>query len=100
MLSVIMQSVVMLSVIVLKVVAPNFEPLPHFHSGHKRLKLKLQKLKNIKNFGLDKFYSKKFPFLQIVFETIHKMSVHSMLKPGNTKGWKYHCTVDLLFDWF
>ena len=100
MLGVIMQSVVMLSVIVLKVVAPNFEPLPHFHSGHKRLKLKLQKLKNIKNFGLDKFYSKKFPFLQIVFETIHKMSVHSMLKQGNTKGWKYHCTVDLLFDWF
>ena len=24
-----------------------------------------------------------------------------LLSPGNTKGWrKYHCTVDLLFDWF
>jgi hypothetical protein len=22
------------------------------------------------------------------------------IKPGNTKGGKYHCTVDLLFDWF
>ncbi len=22
------------------------------------------------------------------------------LKPGNTKGGKYHCTVNLLFDWF
>jgi hypothetical protein len=22
------------------------------------------------------------------------------LYPGNTKGGKYHCTVDLLFDWF
>jgi len=21
-------------------------------------------------------------------------------EPGNTKGGKYHCTVDLLFDWF
>jgi hypothetical protein len=21
-------------------------------------------------------------------------------KPGNTKGGKYHCTIDLLFDWF
>ncbi len=21
-------------------------------------------------------------------------------KPGNTKGWKYHSTIDLLFDWF
>jgi hypothetical protein len=23
-----------------------------------------------------------------------------MLMPGNTKGGKYHCTIDLLFDWF
>ncbi len=23
-----------------------------------------------------------------------------MVRPGNTKGGKYHCTVDLLFDWF
>ncbi len=22
------------------------------------------------------------------------------LKLGNTKGGKYHCTIDLLFDWF
>jgi hypothetical protein len=21
-------------------------------------------------------------------------------KAGNTKGGKYHCTIDLLFDWF
>ncbi len=21
-------------------------------------------------------------------------------QPGNTKGGKYHCTIDLLFDWF
>jgi hypothetical protein len=24
----------------------------------------------------------------------------SYIKPGNTKGGQYHCTVDLLFDWF
>jgi hypothetical protein len=24
----------------------------------------------------------------------------TMLLPGNTKGGKYHCTIDLLFDWF
>ena len=23
-----------------------------------------------------------------------------MFKAGNTKGGKYHCTIDLLFDWF
>jgi hypothetical protein len=23
-----------------------------------------------------------------------------LVGPGNTKGGKYHCTVDLLFDWF
>jgi hypothetical protein len=23
-----------------------------------------------------------------------------MCTPGNTKGGKYHCTIDLLFDWF
>jgi hypothetical protein len=23
-----------------------------------------------------------------------------IVKSGNTKGGKYHCTVDLLFDWF
>jgi len=23
-----------------------------------------------------------------------------MPRPGNTKGGKYHCTIDLLFDWF
>ncbi len=22
------------------------------------------------------------------------------MQPGNTKGGKYHCTIDLLFDWF
>jgi hypothetical protein len=22
------------------------------------------------------------------------------VQPGNTKGGKYHCTIDLLFDWF
>jgi hypothetical protein len=25
---------------------------------------------------------------------------HLLLGAGNTKGGKYHCTVDLLFDWF
>jgi hypothetical protein len=23
-----------------------------------------------------------------------------LLKVGNTKGGKYHCTIDVLFDWF
>ncbi len=23
-----------------------------------------------------------------------------MISPGNTKRGKYHCTIDLLFDWF
>jgi len=30
-------------------------------------------------------------FVNIRYET---------LTPGNTKGGKYHCTIDLLFDWF
>ncbi len=25
---------------------------------------------------------------------------YETLIPGNTKGGKYHCTIDLLFDWF
>jgi hypothetical protein len=30
-----------------------------------------------------------------------KFSYYYYLKiPGNTKGGKYHCTIDLLFDWF
>ncbi len=24
----------------------------------------------------------------------------SLVSPGNTKGGSYHCTIDLLFDWF
>ncbi len=27
-------------------------------------------------------------------------SDHLRSKPGNSKGGKYHCTIDLLFDWF
>jgi hypothetical protein len=29
-----------------------------------------------------------------------RVNILSMDKPGNTKGGKYHCTIDLLFDWF
>jgi hypothetical protein len=25
---------------------------------------------------------------------------HKKEIPGNTKGGKYHCTIDLLYDWF
>jgi len=32
-----------------------------------------------------------------VYDVFHDNQNH---KPGNTKGGKYHCTVDLLFDWF
>jgi len=27
-------------------------------------------------------------------------SIMFMVNSGNTKGGKYHCTIDLLFDWF
>jgi hypothetical protein len=32
--------------------------------------------------------------------TIKAMFTLAKVSAGNTKGGKYHCTIDLLFDWF
>ncbi len=29
-----------------------------------------------------------------------RLKISSIVKPGNTKGGKYHCTIELLLDWF
>jgi hypothetical protein len=34
------------------------------------------------------------------FGTNAKIFPLGIAGPGNTKGGKYHCTIDLLFDWF
>jgi hypothetical protein len=34
------------------------------------------------------------------FDGVKSHLTLAITKPGNTKGGRYHCTVDLLFDWF
>jgi hypothetical protein len=45
-----------------------------------------------------------FPFRELDFlgyaRRVKIGPMDSSVAPGNTKGGKYYCTIDLLFDWF
>jgi hypothetical protein len=57
---------------------------------------------NIFHFFVETFFSSKMSevFSNFRYAGRETSGDSTMVEPGNTKWGRYHCTIDLLFDWF